>query len=320
MAHTNAIFSPPGNGGILLEEADGRLPHRPRPEVQLDDEPPVHLQQARSARGRRSLGGTTPASSPASVGSIDDALALTGDQQAAIGFFCGSTVATRDAPITSCASGGGATRLRIPADGTEDDVTNPPRIAPRHLFDLGLGVDNLFHGEQGEGQAAVQRREPDEQGRALQLPVDVQRHALRDAARVSVPGRRGLLRDARPVSLIAAVAALAFLTMSRPIAQEGSQIRECAVLADDFKFTLARVDVHQNEIVRVTFRAVDIPHTFTIDYYRIAKRAGVGQTIVFEFRADRAGTFPIYCSLTADQRCRQMKGQLVVVPGDGAGQ
>ncbi len=81
------------------------------------------------------------------VGSIDDAPALTGDQQAAIGFFCGSTVATRDAPITSCGSGGGATRLNIPANGTEDDVTNPPRIAPRHLVDLGLGVDNLFHGD-----------------------------------------------------------------------------------------------------------------------------------------------------------------------------
>jgi heme/copper-type cytochrome/quinol oxidase subunit 2 len=122
------------------------------------------------------------------------------------------------------------------------------------------------------------------------------------------------MANARPVSPIAAVAALAFLTMSRPIAQEGSQIRECAVVADDFTFTPARVDVHQNEIVRVTFRAVDIPHTFTIDDYRIAKRAGVGQTIIFEFRADRAGTFTIYCSLTADQRCRQMKGQLVVAP------
>ena len=84
------------------------------------------------------------------VGSIDDALALTGDQQAAIGFFCGSVVATRDAPITDCASGGGATRLEIPAEGTADDVTNPPRIAPRHLFDLGLGVDNLFHGDKAK--------------------------------------------------------------------------------------------------------------------------------------------------------------------------
>jgi hypothetical protein len=67
------------------------------------------------------------------------------NQQAAIGFFCGSTVATRDQPITECASGGGATRLRIPAEGTADDVTNPPRIAPRHLIDLGIGADNLFH-------------------------------------------------------------------------------------------------------------------------------------------------------------------------------
>ncbi len=35
------------------------------------------------------------------VASLDDALALTGDQQAAIGFFCGGTPATRDAPLTS---------------------------------------------------------------------------------------------------------------------------------------------------------------------------------------------------------------------------
>ena len=45
MAHTNAIFSPPGDGGILLEEPDGRLPHRPRSEVQRDHQPAVHLRQ-----------------------------------------------------------------------------------------------------------------------------------------------------------------------------------------------------------------------------------------------------------------------------------
>ena len=65
MAHTNAIFSPPGNGGILLEEADGRLPHRPRSEVQLDDQPAVHLRQGASAPGRRSAGATTRAWWPA---------------------------------------------------------------------------------------------------------------------------------------------------------------------------------------------------------------------------------------------------------------
>ncbi len=24
-------------------------------------------------------------------------------------------------------------------------MTNPPRIAPRHLFDIGIGADNLLH-------------------------------------------------------------------------------------------------------------------------------------------------------------------------------
>jgi hypothetical protein len=37
--------------------------------------------------------------------------------------------------------------VKIPAPGTEDDDKNPPRIAPRHLFDLAVGHDNLFHGD-----------------------------------------------------------------------------------------------------------------------------------------------------------------------------
>jgi hypothetical protein len=144
MAHTNAIFSPPGSGGILLEAPPGdfRIDHDQKfnstTNLQYIFYRPVGAWAALSWRYDSGL-------VAGAVGSIGDALALTGDQQAAIGFFCGSTVATRDAPITSCDSGGGATRLKIPAEGTEDDVNNPPRIAPRHLFDLGFGVDNLFH-------------------------------------------------------------------------------------------------------------------------------------------------------------------------------
>ena len=62
----------------------------------------------------------------------------------------------------------------------------------------------------------------------------------------------------------------------------------------------------QNDLVRVTLHSGDIPHSFTIDGYRIAKRVGAGQTVSFEFRADQAGTFPIYCNLrqeAAAARC-----------------
>jgi hypothetical protein len=34
--------------------------------------------------------------------------------------------------------------------------------------------------------------------------------------------------------------------------------------------------------------------------------------VAFEFRADQTGTFEFYCNLKQDERCRDMKGQLVV--------
>jgi hypothetical protein len=88
------------------------------------------------------------------AGSVPDfatALALDGDQQAAIGLFCGNLRATVQTPLTAAGCNGltpfGATRINIPAPGTENDDKNPPRIAPRNLFDLALGEDDLFHGD-----------------------------------------------------------------------------------------------------------------------------------------------------------------------------
>jgi hypothetical protein len=94
------------------------------------------------------------------AGSVPDfatALALDGDQQAAIGLFCGNVFATLTNPITSCPTGTphGATRVAIPADGTENDDKNPPRIAPRNLFDASIGDDNLFHGDRFKWSARL---------------------------------------------------------------------------------------------------------------------------------------------------------------------
>jgi len=86
------------------------------------------------------------------AGSVPDfatALALDADQQAAIGLFCGNVFATLASPVTSCPASmpHGATRIVIPADGTENDDHHPPRIAPRNLFDIAAGEDDLFHGD-----------------------------------------------------------------------------------------------------------------------------------------------------------------------------
>ena len=77
-----------------------------------------------------------------------DLTVLTTDQQMQAGLFCGNVFPTLNSPLTSCApSQFGSTRVTIPAPGTENDDHNPPRIAPRHLFDIAVGDDNLFRGD-----------------------------------------------------------------------------------------------------------------------------------------------------------------------------
>lgn len=77
-----------------------------------------------------------------------DLTGLTGDQQMQAGLHCGNAYPTLTSPLTSCApSQFGSTLVSIPAPGTENDDHNPPRIAPRHLFDVAVGDDDLFRGD-----------------------------------------------------------------------------------------------------------------------------------------------------------------------------
>jgi heme/copper-type cytochrome/quinol oxidase subunit 2 len=86
------------------------------------------------------------------------------------------------------------------------------------------------------------------------------------------------------------------------------------VTARKYAFSPARIEVQENDLVKITLETADIPHSFTVDAYRIAKRAAPRQPVVFEFRADQVGTFPFYCNLTTDEGCRGMRGELVVHP------
>lgn len=85
-----------------------------------------------------------------SVPDLASALAMSGDEQAIIGLHCGSVFATPVARIASCSlpyPRFSATRVRIPAPGTENDDTNPSRIAPRHLLDVSVGTDNFVRAD-----------------------------------------------------------------------------------------------------------------------------------------------------------------------------
>jgi len=82
---------------------------------------------------------------------------LTADQEFQAGFTCNGVVATptRALPSVCLASQFGSTLIKVPAPGTENDDHNPQRVAPRSLFDLSLGHDNLFHGEKYKWSAQL---------------------------------------------------------------------------------------------------------------------------------------------------------------------
>lgn len=88
--------------------------------------------------------------------------------------------------------------------------------------------------------------------------------------------------------------------------------REFTIVAKDFQYTPTRIEVRQDDLVKLTVRSEDIAHSFTIDEYRVSKRVPAGGSTTFEFQADRPGTFPFYCALTGEPGHKMMHGELVV--------
>ncbi len=77
-----------------------------------------------------------------------DLSALSNDEQFEAGIACNGVKATLTAGFQSCVpSQYRSSLIRIPAPGTENDDHNPPRIAPRNLFDVTVGQQNIFRKE-----------------------------------------------------------------------------------------------------------------------------------------------------------------------------
>jgi hypothetical protein len=78
-----------------------------------------------------------------------DLSGLTADEQHQAGLKCNGVAATlANGGFQQClAAQLSSSLVKIPAINTEDDDKNPPRIAPRSLFDASLGQDNLFNGD-----------------------------------------------------------------------------------------------------------------------------------------------------------------------------
>jgi hypothetical protein len=101
------------------------------------------------------------------VSGVPVALPLTADEEFQSGLACNGDRATPTHLIGTPVTMDGTTYyecpaneltsnlVSIPAPGQGDNDHSPPRVAPRSLFDMSLGEDNLFHGDKYKWGAQV---------------------------------------------------------------------------------------------------------------------------------------------------------------------
>jgi hypothetical protein len=165
--HTRSRYYPPETGGLIPQGAPlasgvFRIDH----DQAFQSTMTVRYQRPRNAEW---LALTYRYDSGLVVSGIPDAgaaLSLTPNQQVSIGLACNGVLATFDNPITDCVSSNGSQGtvtsklLKLPQGGygnfpsQENDDHNPARVMPRHVINLGIGTDNLFHSEKARRYTA----------------------------------------------------------------------------------------------------------------------------------------------------------------------
>jgi hypothetical protein len=157
LGHTRSRFFNPEVGGILFNDTntDNTGPFR----IDHDQafQQTTHLQYQPIKRGpwygitwryeSGEVAGNAPFATQDDIAQGYTSLTyLTPNQQAQAQITCGGLVATITNPLKTCPIGQlSSPLLSIPAPGKEDDDRNPPRVAPRTMFDMGAGWDNVFH-------------------------------------------------------------------------------------------------------------------------------------------------------------------------------
>lgn len=151
MGHVRSRFFTPQVGGLIFSSVPSAPVFRIDHGEEFEQTTQLHYQLPQRLTGHHQpyVSGTWRYNSglalPDTVPTYLDALQLTADQQSQMGLYCGQNVATPTHAIRQCtATAFGATRIRIPPYGTEDDDRNPVRVMPRTLFDLSAGDDHLL--------------------------------------------------------------------------------------------------------------------------------------------------------------------------------
>lgn len=153
MGHAHSLFYPPEIGGIIFNDNSDATDLQP---FLIDHDQAfqqhTHLRYQPKADGpwygftwSYASGLVADAPFGEAPGVPVSLTGLTADQQQQIELSCNGVRATLTAPLESCLPEQLKSPLvTIPRAGTETDDKNPPRTAPRNLFDMDAGWDNIF--------------------------------------------------------------------------------------------------------------------------------------------------------------------------------
>ena len=110
-----------------------------------------------------------------------------------------------------------------------------------------------------------------------------------------------------------AIPLVALSLVLRPSPSRATPVHEVQVVAKQFAFEPAVIQVTAGESVRLVIRSADRVHGFAIRDLNIDVQIPRGGTVVVEFAAPRAGRYEIACSEFCGSGHGHMKAALVSV-------
>ena len=91
-----------------------------------------------------------------------------------------------------------------------------------------------------------------------------------------------------------------------------STVKEFTVVGSSFAFSPSTISVNKGDKVRIIYKNSGGFHDFKIDEFNVAtKKINSGEQDIVEFIANKAGSFPYYCSV-GTHRAMGMVGTLTV--------
>lgn len=100
---------------------------------------------------------------------------------------------------------------------------------------------------------------------------------------------------------------------TQPVKVESTgEVKEFDIIAENWKFTPATIEVNLGDKVELHVESVDITHGFMLPDFGINEVLEPHNDVHIEFIADKKGTFAFSCSVPCGRGHGGMNGQLIV--------